>query len=128
MRNCVILCSAFLVAVCAMWIITETSQPGLYFRYNNVAHVKKGMTLKEIETLLGVPPGVYTSEPIFYWRERSTFTTLGEWIGRQHQRAWRTDDITLFVEYNPATEVAADIYVRWHEITWWEKIQRRLPR
>lgn len=78
-----------------------------------IARLETGMTRAEAEAIVGMPPGDYATR----------FSTL-PFKGDDHQMVWRTDELTLFLQFNLDGTLVQTATIMPNPETVWQRLRR----
>jgi hypothetical protein len=91
-------------------VLIQFLTPGRGITRENYERLREGMTQKQVEAILGVPPGVYTSDSTHYYPFSGPGPfpmTLGYLVDRdlhrpfEGRKAWYGDRFFVWVESGP---------------------------
>jgi hypothetical protein len=103
--------------VVAVYFVMRPAVPKHNINLASVEKIKPGMTLAEVEEILGVPPGDYTTGP--------TTSLCDGWLG-PGDREWAGDDGVISVWLDPQGRILAanlePVSPR-TRLTWFERLQ-----
>ncbi len=104
---------AVLVAAGAVWW-AGLPRPGI--TEANGARIKPGMRMKEVEAILGGPPGGYIAGQLV--NARPVYRRVGYWY---------TDDMGILVLFSNDGTVASAECESWRQPTIWERLRLLFP-
>jgi hypothetical protein len=124
MRRRFVLCLAVFLSLALATFVSLwfARRPVHRINYDNAQKIKKGMAIEEVEAVLGVPPGDYSTRRVWYLpRPSSSF----DWVPERPDKIWASNEAEVQIYFDDHRCVdRAYTALGIPEESWWDKICR----